>query len=112
MKKHNILCIAFLLFATSAQALTPKRCIEGDVWEIDDLGDPQLVSCAKWERDPAGVVAEREAINNAYNDETEAAFKAGNYEVINHKEDETPLLGKAQNKLNELSSDTLGKLQK
>lgn len=51
------------------------------------------------------INAEREAINNYTSKEI------SNYEVI-QTEDETPLLGKAQEKLNELSSDTLGKLQK
>lgn len=108
MKKHSILFLTCLLFATNANALLPKRCLEGAVWEINDWGEEELVSCGKWEQDPSAAVAEQEAINSAYDEEYEA-FKAGNYEVI-RPEDETPMLGKAQNKLNEISSEVFKKI--
>ena len=85
-------------FVSSANAMVPKRCIEGDVWEVDEWGDPVLVDCAKWESDdPEARVAEQKAIDKAYN-------TPENVEVI-QPEDDTPLLGKAQNKLNELGHE-------
>ena len=86
--------------ANSVNALTPKRCVEGAVWELNKWGEEELVSCAKWESsDPQVLIAEQEAIAEA--------FESGEYEVI-QSEDITPALGKVQNKLNKLGSEVFG----
>lgn len=96
MKALSILLL--ICFVSSANAMTPKQCVEGAVWEVDEWGDPVLADCAKWESDnPEARVAEQEAIDKAYN-------TPENVEVI-QPEDPTPVLGKAQNKLNELGHE-------
>lgn len=95
-----LLASCLIGFANNVNALTPKRCVEGAVWETDDLGDPQLVECAKWEQtNPQITLAEQKAIDEA--------FKSGDYQVI-ESEDKTPTLGKVQNKLNEFGSKVFG----
>lgn len=96
-----ILLASFLVgTANNAVALTPKRCVEGAVWEVNEWGEEELVDCAKWESsDPQVLIAEQAAIDEA--------FESGEYEVI-QSEDITPALGKFQNKLNELGSEVFG----
>ena len=99
-KKIMLLTIFLTGIANNANALTPKRCIEGAVWELNSWGEEELVSCAKWESsDPQTSIAEQEAIDRA--------FESGEYEVI-QPEDITPTLGKIQNKLDKLSSEVFG----
>ena len=99
-KKIILLASCLVGIANSANALTPKRCIDGAVWELNEWGEEELVSCAKWESsDPQTSIAEQEAIDRA--------FESGNYEVV-QPEDITPTLGKIQNKLDELSSNVFG----
>lgn len=96
-KKIMLLANCLIITANSANALTPKRCVEGAVWEMNSWGEEELVDCAKWESyNPEAMVAEQEAIDRA--------FESGEYEVI-QSEDITPTLGKVQNKLDKLSSE-------
>ena len=99
-KKIMLLVSCLIGIANNANALTPKRCIEGAIWEKNSWGEEELVDCARWESsDPQTSIAEQEAIDRA--------FESGDYEVI-QPEDITPTLGKIQNKLDELSSNVFG----
>lgn len=99
-KKIILLASCLVVIANSANALTPKRCVEGAVWEINKWGEEELVDCVKWEsHNPEAMVVEQEAIDRA--------FESGEYEVI-QSEDITPPLGKLQNKLDKLSSKVFG----
>lgn len=94
MLKKILLILAILVF-TSENALA-RKCLDGAVFDVDDNGQAVLVDCAKWERNPEAVLTEQEAIN-AYTSE-----KTEDFVVQNDKPDETPLLGKVQNKIDEV----------
>lgn len=74
-----------------------RKCLEGAVFDVDEKGQTQLVDCAKWERKPGAVLAEQEAINAYTNEEIDFS----NADIQYTKPDETPALGKAQNKIND-----------
>lgn len=92
---NKILLILAILVFTSENA-SARKCLDGAVFDVDDNGQAVLVDCAKWEREPEAVLAEQEAIN-AYTSE-----KTEDFVVQNDKPDETPLLGKVQNKIDEV----------
>lgn len=94
MLKKILLILAILVF-TSENA-SARKCLDGAVFDVDDNGQAVLVDCAKWERNPEAVFAEQEAINAYTSEETE------DFIVQNDKPDETPLLGKVQNKIDEV----------
>ncbi len=94
MLKKILLILAILVF-TSENA-SARKCLDGAVFDVDDNGQAVLVDCAKWERNPEAVLAEQEAINAYTSEETE------DFVVQNDKPDETPLLGKVQNKIDEV----------
>lgn len=48
---------------TTVNAMTPRRCLEGAVWEVNNLGEEELVDCAKWERPVEARVAEKDALS-------------------------------------------------
>lgn len=94
MLKKILLILAILVF-TSENA-SARKCLDGAVFDVDDNGQAVLVDCAKWERNPEAVLAEQEAINAYTSEETE------DFVVQNDKPGETPLLGKVQNKIDEV----------
>lgn len=94
MLKKILLILAILVF-TSENA-SARKCLDGAVFDVDDNGQAVLVDCAKWERNPEAVLAEQEAINAYTSEEME------DFVVQNDKPDETPLLGKVQNKIDEV----------
>ncbi len=94
MKQHVFIFSLILILA--AENATARRCFEGAVFDVDEKGQAQLVDCAKWERDPEVVLAEQEAIN-VYTDE-EIDFS--NADIQYTQPDKTPILGKAQDKIN------------
>lgn len=94
MLKKILLILAILVF-TSENA-SARKCLDGVVFDVDDNGQAVLVDCAKWERNPEAVLAEQEAINAYTSEETE------DFVVQSDKPDETPLLGKVQNKIDEV----------
>lgn len=98
--KVVLLASCLIGFANDVNALTPKRCLEGAVWEYNDSDYPLLVDCAKWEQtNPQITLDEQKAIDEV--------SESDDYEVI-QPEDITPALGKVQNKLNELGSKVFG----
>lgn len=94
MKK--ILLILTVVFIANIHIASARKCLDGAIFDVDDNGQAVLVDCAKWERNPEAVLAEQEAIN-AYTSE-----KTEDFIVQNDKPDETPLLGKVQNKIDEV----------
>lgn len=89
--KHLIF-IFLIILATSTDALA-KKCLEGAVFDADENGQARLVDCAKWEREPEAVLAEQAAINAYSNENIEVSS------VEYTEPDNTPLLGKVQNKI-------------
>lgn len=94
MKK--ILLILAVVFIANIHIASARKCLDGAVFDVDDNGRAVLVDCAKWERNPEAVLAEQVAINAYTNEEME------DFIVQNDKPDETPLLGKVQNKIDEV----------
>ena len=92
LKMKQLLFIFSLMLLASSNAAA-RRCLEGAVFDED--GKAQLVDCAKWERNPEAVLTEQDAIN-AYSSED-----LGDFTVERTQSDETPALGKAQNKIND-----------
>lgn len=92
--KKIILILTILLLASTSNAFAGK-CLKGAVFDVDENGQAQLVDCAKWERSPEAVLAEQQAINNYTNEDL------GNFTVESAKFDETPALGKAQDRIND-----------
>lgn len=90
-----------------AYAKSVRKCLVGAVIEIDENGHSRIVSCEKWARPVEAVLAEQDAIKNAYAEENEA-LRSGNYEIIETEDDKTPALGKLQNKLDDLGSSIFG----
>ena len=103
MKKIVLLVVCLFAFVSVAEA---RKCLVGAVVEIDENGHSRIVSCEKWERNVEAVVAEQDAINNAYAEENEA-LKSGNYEIV-ESEDSTPGLGKLQNKIDNIGKSIFG----
>lgn len=71
--------------------MLPKQCVEGAVFGYNELGESELVDCAKWENtDPEVAVAEDEAIekNNSHVD-------LENVEIIEHEPYELNAYSKA-----------------
>lgn len=119
MKIHNILCVAFMLFATSAQAgYSIARMPDGSVHisgcRTQTIGNTDYLCCddncqtedywikraySNVEVDYMKDVREREAVDRY----TMTRQNIDMSEVEN--EDDTPALGKAQNKLNELGHE-------
>lgn len=95
MKKF-IYTLTILIIASTSNA-TARRCLDGAVFDVDEYGKAQLVDCAKWERNPEAILAEQDAIN-AY---TTQEVDFSNAVIERMQPDETPALGKAQNKINE-----------
>lgn len=92
--KKLILALAILFLVNTSNAAA-RRCFEGAVFDVDEDGKAQLVDCAKWERNPEAVLTEQDAIN-AYSSED-----LGDFTVERPQSDETPALGKAQDKIND-----------
>lgn len=92
--KKLIFTLTILLLASTSNAFA-GRCLEGAVFDVDENGQTQLIDCTKWERNPEAVLAKQEAIN-AYSSED-----LGDFTVERTQSDETPALGKAQNKIND-----------
>lgn len=94
MKKSIfIFSLIFILAAGNAEA---RKCLEGAVFGTDENGQARLVDCAKWEREPEAVLAEQAAINAYSNENIEVSS------VEYTEPDNTPLLGKAQNKIDDI----------
>lgn len=85
-----------LLFASTSNAAA-RKYLEGAIFDVDEKGQTQLVDCAKWERKPGAVLAEQEAINAYTNEEIDFS----NADIQYTKPDETPALGKAQDRIND-----------
>lgn len=124
MMRHNILCIAFLLFASTAQAQIGGIKQPDGSWIIKGqwviIGDTQYIcrgnecltqrqAIRKLENakpvDYMKDVRERETVDRYTLTEQHIDMSEADY-----NDDQTPLLGKAQNKLNELGSELLRKI--
>lgn len=92
MKKIIFIIFLILTIAGNAEA---RKCLEGAIFNTDENGLARLVDCAKWEREPEAVLAEQAAINTYSNENIEVSS------VEYTEPDNTPLLGKAQNKIND-----------
>lgn len=93
MKKIIFIISLILAMAGNAEA---RKCLEGAVFDADENGQARLVDCAKWEREPEAVLAEQAAINAYSNENIEVSS------VEYTEPDNTPLLGKAQNKIDDI----------
>ena len=87
----------FSLILMVAENACARRCLEGAVFDVDENGQAQLVDCAKWERNPEAVLAEQKAIDNYTNEEIDFS----NAVIERAQPDNTPFLGKVQNKIND-----------
>lgn len=94
MKKNLLILVFFMLIIKNVEA---KKCLEGAVFDVGDNGQAVLISCEKWERDVEAEVAEQATIN-AYTKTTTNG--EDNVEIYYDKPDQTPLLGRIQNKIN------------
>ncbi len=94
MKKILLILAFFMLITKNVEA---RKCLESAIFDVDDNGQAVLVSCEKWERDAEAEVAELAAIN-AYTETTTNG--EDNIEIYYNKPDQTPLLGRIQNKIN------------
>ncbi len=94
MKKILLVLVFFMLIIKNVEA---RKCLDGAVFDVDDSGQAILVSCEKWERDIGAEVSEQAAIN-AYTETTTNG--ESNIEIYYDKPDQTPLLGRIQNKIN------------
>lgn len=93
-KKFLFYTFLFIFMAENAFA---QRCLEGAVFDVDENGQAQLVDCAKWERNPEAVLAEQKAIDNYTNEEIDFS----NVIIERAKPNDTPFLGKVQNKIDD-----------
>ena len=94
MKRILLILAFFMLIIKNVEA---RKCLEGAVFDVDDNGQAILVSCEKWERDVEAEVAEQ-AVINAYTETTTSG--EDNVKIYYDKPDQTPLLGRIQNKIN------------
>lgn len=62
-KKLILTTVCLIGLTSSVNAMTPRRCLEGAVWEVNSRGEEELVDCAKWERSVEGRVAEKDALS-------------------------------------------------
>lgn len=93
-----IFTLTILLLASTSNTFA-GRCLEAAVFDVDENEQAQLVDCARWERNPEAVLAEQQAIDS-YTSEN-----LGDFTVETAKTDETPVLGKVQNKINDTWHD-------
>lgn len=94
MKKFLLTFIISILIAGDAFA---RRCLESAVFDVDENGQVQLVDCAKWERNSEAVLAEQKAIDNYTNEEIDFS----NAVIERAQPNDTPFLGKLQNKIDD-----------
>ena len=98
-KKFLFYTFLFIFIAENAFA---RRCLEGAVFDVDENGQAQLVECSKWERNPEAVLAEQKAIENYTNEEIDFS----NAVIESTQPDDTPFLGKIQNKIDNIWNKT------
>lgn len=98
MKKIIFILSLILTMMDNAEA---RKCLEGAVFDVDKNGQSQLVDCAKWEREPEAILAEQAVINSYTNEEND--FSDANIQYTSP--DNTPVLGKVQNQINDVWSN-------
>lgn len=99
-------CLVIMTSSVNAAENIKARINDGETVTITVCYNRNDTRCKNVE-ELQGMIAEQDAINNAYTEE-DAAMKAGDFEIIRKGEDQTPALGKVQNKLNELGSEVFG----